>query len=138
MAPFADYSDLADDIENSQEPTVLEAGSEVKVRIIDVNTGVSDKNGCHWVMPVFDVPDQPLIKEFNYFMWELEKDKLKPKQYERGLNHFKNFAKAFGLDYSRPFEWEDLIDLEGWVIVGVKKDEEYGDKNTVKKFQTGP
>jgi hypothetical protein len=39
------------------------------------------------------------------------------------------------IDYSRPFDWEDdLVGLEGWIILGVKKSDEYGDQNTVKKY----
>jgi hypothetical protein len=51
------------------------------------------------------------------------------------MYRFKQFATAFGLDYSRPFSWEDdLVGLEGWVILGVKKSDEYGDQNNVSKY----
>jgi len=51
---------------------------------------------------------------------------------------FKSFATAFGIDYSRPFSWtDDLPGKEGWLIVGVRKSDEYGDQNSVKKYIAG-
>ena len=135
---LADYSDLEQEIEEAQEPTILPRGTEVMARIISMMEGISDKNGAQWYMPVFDIPDKPESLEFNDFFWDLaDRDKLEPKAATRSLNKFKNFAAAFSVDYSRPFDWEELIGKEGWVILGVKKDEEWGDKNTVSKYVAG-
>ena len=135
---LVDYSDIAEEIEGAQEPITLKAGTEVKARIISVRTGTSEKNDCEWWTPVFDVPDEPMVKEFNDFFWQLDKSKLDPKQYARTLFQFQQFTKAFGLDLSRPFDLEeDLIGLEGWLIVGTRKSEEYGEQNTVKKYIAG-
>ena len=132
---LTDYSDMESEIADAKEPTVLPRGSEVLVRIIGVNSGVSDKNDCQWYQPLYEVPDDPMVVEFNDFMWELDKEKLTDKQYARSLRQFQEFAACFSLDYSRPFSWEDdLIGLTGWLIVGVKKDDEYGDKNTRSKY----
>lgn len=132
---MSDYSALEDEIKDAPEPKILPKGSEVKARIISVRSGVSDKNDCNWYSPVFDVPDDPMVVEFSDFMWELDKEKLTPKEYQRTMYSFKQFATAFGLDYSRPFSWEDdLVGLEGWLILGVKKSDEYGDQNNVKKY----
>ena len=135
---LVDYSDIAEEIEGAQEPITLKAGTEVKARIISVRTGTSEKNDCEWWTPVFDVPDEPMVKEFNDFFWQLDKSKLDPKQYARTLFQFQQFAKAFGLDLGRPFDLEeDLIGLEGWLIVGTRKSEEYGEQNSVKKYVAG-
>jgi len=133
---LTDYSDFEKEIETSQEPTILARGREAKVRIIAIREGVSEKVNCQWYQPIFDVPAEPMVIEFNDFFWDLAdaKNKVEPKQFTRSLNKFKNFAAAFGIDYSRPFDWESLIGLEGWVIVGIKKDDEFGDKNTVAKY----
>ena len=132
---LTDYSDLETEIKNAPEPKVLPSGSEVYARIISVRSGVSDTNDCTWHMPTFDVPDDPMVIEFNKFMWELDREKLEPKKFARALSDFQKFATCFGLDYSRPFSWEDdLVGLEGWVILGIQKDPEYGDKNTIKRF----
>ena len=136
---MTDYSDMEKEIATAQEMTILPRGSEVLARIIAVREGISDKNNAQWYQPVFDVPDQPLAPEFNDFFWDLaDRDKLNEKQAARALSDFRIFAEAFGLDYSKPFSWEDdLVGLEGWCILGVKKDEEYGDKNTISKYVTG-
>jgi len=136
---LTDYSDIEKDIANAEEPKILPRGTEVKARIIAVRTGVSDKNGATWYQPVFDVPDEPMVQEFNAFFWDLaDRDKIEEKQVARNMSAFKNFAKAFGIDYSKPFDWEeDLVGKEGWVILGVKKSDEYGDQNTVSKYVTG-
>ena len=136
---LTDYSDLEKEIENTPEPKNLPRGTEVKARIINVREGVSEKNGAQWYMPVFDVPDDPLVLEFSDFFWDLaERDKLDEKAYLRAMRKFKMFAEAFGIDYSRPFSWlDDLQGLEGWVILGVRKSDEYGEQNTVSKYVAG-
>ena len=137
---LTDYSDLEQQISDAPEPKILHKGAEVLARIIAVRSGVSDKNDCTWYMPTFDVPSDPMVIEFNDFFWDLAdgKNKLDAKAYQRSLHKFKVFATAFKLDYSRPFNWEeDLVGLEGYVILGVQKDNDYGDKNTVSKYVAG-
>ena len=135
---LADYSDLEQEIEEVERPKLLPRGTEVRARIINMLEGISDKNGAQWYMPIFDVPDKPLALEFRSFFWELtDRDKLEPKQAMRALADFKDFAASFSVDYSRPFDWEDLIGKEGWVILGVQKDDQWGDKNTVSKYVAG-
>jgi len=133
---LTDYSNLEKEIRSAPEPTVLPRGVEVKARIINVMEGISDKNDAQWYMPIFDIPDEPLIIEFNDFFWDLgDLEKLDEKNKVRSLRKFKLFAEAFGLDYSKPFSWtDDLIGLEGWIITNVRKNDEYGDKNTVSKY----
>ena len=133
---LTDYSDLEKEIDEAPEPITLPKGSEVKARIILVRSGISEKNGAAWYTPVFDVPKNPLVKEFNAFFWDLaDRSKLEEKQAQGALRDFKNFAQAFGIDYSKPFSWEDdLIGKEGWLIVGAKTSDEYGTQNTVSKY----
>jgi hypothetical protein len=136
---LTDYSSMEGEIKNAPEPTVLKKGTEVKARIIKVNSGVvangGDYDGCSYYSVVFDAPDEPLAKEFSDFFWELDKEKLSEKDFARAINHFKKFAEAFEIDYSRPFDWEDdLPGSEGWLIVGIKKSDEYGEQNTVQKY----
>lgn len=133
---LSDYSSLEKEIKEAPEPEVLPNGSEVKARIIGVRDGVSEKNSAHWYSVSFDVPDKPLVKEFNAFFWDLaDLSKLEQKAGYAALRNFKNFASAFDIDYSKPFSWEDdLPGRMGWLIAGVKKTDEYGDQNTVKKY----
>lgn len=134
---LSDYSDLEKEIKDAPEPKVLPRGTEVTARIIRVQDGV-DKNDNEYHMVYFDVPDDPMVVEFNIFMYELDREGLNEKQYARALSSFQKFAAAFDIDYSRPFSWEDdLPGKTGDMILGYKKDEEYGDKNTVKQFVAG-
>ncbi len=135
---LTDYSDLEQEITNAEEPKTLPKGSEVKARIITVRSGVSDKgdyNGCTWFSVVYDIPDEPMALEFSDFFWQLDKDLLPAKTYAREIFKMQQFAKAFGIDLSRPFSWEDdLPGHEGWLILGSKTTEEYGTQNTVSKY----
>ena len=131
---ITDYSDLEQEIADAPEPKYLPAGTEVKARIVSVKSGI-DKNGLDYYMPLFDVPDDPMVIMFNDFMYDLQKDKLDSSTYAKALHKFQKFASSFGIDYSRPFDWEDdLPGKEGWMILGVAKSEEFGDKNSVKKY----
>lgn len=135
---LVDYTDMEKEISGAPEPKMLPTGSEVKARIINIRTGISDKNDCRWYMPTFDVPSDPMVIEFNDFFWDLDREKLDDKAYQRALYKFKTFADAFGIDYSRPFSWEDdLPGKEGWIIVGIRKSDEFGDQNSVKKYVAG-
>ena len=132
-----DYSDMEQEILDAQEPTVLPKGTEVKVRIIQVRQGTSEKNGNDYLMPLYEVlgDGMEMVKEVSDFLWVLDKEALSAKEYARALDQFKKFAKCFGIDLSRPFDpEEDLVGLEGWIIVGLRKSDEYGEKNTVSKY----
>ena len=137
---LTDYSSHEKEIIDTPPPKTLPRGSEVKARIISVREGISEKNDCQWYMPVFDIPDDPTVLEFSDFFWDLgdAREKLDEKQKQRAYVKFDAFAAAFGLDYSRPFSWtDDLVGLEGWVILGVRKSDEYGNQNTVSKYILG-
>ena len=132
-----DYSDMEQEIQNALEPTVLPKGTEVKVRIIQVRQGTSEKSGNDYLMPLYEVlgDGMEMVKEVSDFLWVLDKEALSTKEYARALDQFKKFAKCFGIDLSRPFDpEEDLVGLEGWIIVGLRKSDEYGEQNNVSKY----
>ena len=133
---LVDYSDLEQEITNAPEPKILPRGSEIKARIIAVYSGVNEEADTTYYRLMCDVPDDLTVKDFQFFMNDLkDREKMSDKHFGMALGRFNNFASCFGLDYSTPFSWEDdLVGLEGWVILGVKKDDEYGDKNTVSRF----
>jgi len=141
---LTDYSKLEGEIKNAPEPTTLKKGTEVKARIIAVRTGVVEKEesaytGISYFSVTFDVPDEPNVKEFSDFFWDLvDIDKIKnisEKASFSAIRHFRNFAESFGIDYSRPFNLEeDLFGKKSWLIVGIKRSDEYGDQNIVQKY----
>ena len=132
-----DYTDMEDEIKDAPEPKVLKAGTEVKVRITSVRTGTSEKNDADYFMPTLEVPDDPMVKEFNDFHWVLDREALTAKEFERAKYKFSQFVKCFGVNLARPFDpEEDLVGLEGWIVVGLRKSEEYGEQNTISKYTT--
>ena len=141
---LTDYSKMESEITNAPEPTALKKGTEVRARIIGVRTGIVEKDesdyvGISYFSVSYDAPDEPLAKEFNDFFWDLcDVEKLKgisEKTAIGAMRKFRTFAEAFGLDYGRPFDLEDdLPGKTGWLIVGVKHSDEYGDQNSVQKY----
>jgi len=145
---LTDYSSMEKEITNVPEPVTIKKGVEVKARIISVRTGIVEKEesdyvGLSYFSVSYDVPSEPLSKEFNDFFWDLvDIEKLRnisEKTALGAIRHFRTFAEAFGLDYGRPFDLEDdLPGKEGWLIVGIKKSDEYGEQNTVQKYISSP
>ena len=130
-----DLTGIMDDIEGAEEPTIAEPGEEYKLRIISVRGGIAGKTECEYFSPVYEVVDAPMVKEFSDFFWVPDREKLSEKQYARACYALKVFASAFEIDLTRPIDYEDdLPGCEGWAILGSKKDEQYGDQNTVRKY----
>ena len=129
-----DLTQIQDEIEDSQEPTVLKAGTEAHLQVVSVRSDV-DKNDNEYFMPVFEVIGEPMAKEFSDFFHVPDREGLTEKQYGRALNKIKNFTKAFGIDISRPIDYEDdLPGHKGWAILGVRQDDEYGEQNTIRRY----
>jgi len=124
------------DVSGAQEPTTVEAGTECKLRIIDVRQDVN-KHGNAYIMPRYDVVDQPLAKDFTDYM-ELPHSDMDAKQKARAEWKISTFLGAFGLpttlSNADPDEWKGLT---GWAILGVSTDETYGEQNTVRKYVAG-
>ena len=130
---LTDYSDLEQEILDAPEPITLPKGSEAKLRIINHTEGEGEYGT--WHLLTFDIPSEPLAKEIRKFISDPidvknAEDKIKTRVY----NTFAKFTKCFGIDLSEPFDWDDLSGLEGWCILGIQKNDEYGEQNTISKF----
>lgn len=132
---MSDLLDLASmDLENAPEPSVLDAGTEAKLRIMEVRKG-EDKNGHDYILPRFEVVDEPTAMDFTQFMYVPDKDWMDEKRLIRAKDSLRKFLLAFEVDLSMKIDLEnDLDGREGWAILGVSRDDEYGDKNTIRKF----
>ncbi len=128
--------DLTDtNLDDAVEPTVVDGDAEYKLRIVDCKVD-KNKHGNPYMLPRFEVSDEPISKEFTKYL---------PLPYsgmdEKDLNNTKlklsRFFEAFGIDASAPIDSEDMIGLEGWAILGVETDDQYGDQNYVKRFVVG-
>ena len=129
-----DVSNQMDEIEAAEEPTIAETGEEYKLRIISCREG-TDKNDLNYFAPLFEVVGAPMVKEFSGFLHVPNKGAMDEKKYKRSLYAIKVFAETFGIDLSRPVDYEDdLPGLEGWAILGSKTDDTYGEQNTIRKY----
>lgn len=129
-------------VDDAQEPKVMDNNSEVKVRILDVKTGTSEKgdlSGMDYLSVRLEVVGEPLAKDFNKFLWvpSKELESIDRKKFERARYEMKTFMQAFEIDPARPGDPEDdWAGLEAWAVLGVQESEEYGKQNSVKKFVT--
>jgi len=140
---LSDYSKMEREIKDAPKPRILPNGTEVRARIIRVESGIIEDEskksyGAKYYNVLLDVPADPLCPIFRQFFWELaDRDKIPEEQFRRALPQFREFAACFGIDYSRPFNWEtDLERLEGDIVLGIKKDKEgqYADQNNIREF----
>lgn len=130
-----DLTGLVDEVENAEEPTIADAGTEQKLRIISVRTGEAGQTNCPYFSPTFEIPDMPMCKEFNDFFWVPKEEKLTEKQYKRALYAIKIFIACFEVDISVPIDYEDdLPGKVGWAILGSKNSDDYGEQNTIRKY----
>ena len=111
-------------------PTVAEPETEHKLRILSVKEG-TDKNGNAYLMPKLEIPSVVGAKDFNYFIG-LPHGGMDAKQLNSAKYKLKTFMDAFGIEYSS--EVSDWPGHEGWAILGVDQDEQYGEQNFVKRF----
>ena len=118
-----DFSDVV-------EPRVAAADTEYKLRITDVKEG-TDKNGNAYLMPRFEIIEEVGAKDFSYFLG-LPHPGLDAKKLNAAKFKLKSFMDAFDIAYSSdPADW---VGQEGWAILGVEENAQYGQSNYIKKF----
>jgi len=120
------------DVSDAEEPKVVPANEEYKLRILDA-TSANDKNDEPFLLPRFEVVDEPLSKDFTKFL-RLPHDDLNEKQLARAQWGLKLFLTAFELPTKGKVDPEDMKGKTGWAILGIEENEQYGEQNYVKKF----
>jgi len=120
------------DVSSAEEPKVVPADEEYKLRILDATID-RDKNDEPYLLPRFEVVDEPLAKDFTKFL-RLPHDGLNEKQLARVQWNLKLFLEAFDLPTKGRLDPEDLKGKVGWAILGIEDNEQYGEQNYVKKF----
>jgi len=120
-------------LSDAQEPKVVDANEEYNLRIIDC-TKDKNKKGNDYLLPRFEVVDEPLAKDFTKYIG-LPHDEETEKQQNRTKWNLRTFFECFGVDHSRPVDPEDdLVGQTGWAILGVEDNEAFGEQNYVKRF----
>jgi hypothetical protein len=123
---------VEDNLDDSVEPTIADADTEVEIRIVSIKQDL-DKNQQPFILPRFEIPDDPYSKEFSKFI-SLPNPEMSKKQLNNCRNALKAFFTAFDVDYSGDIELEDLVGRTTWAILGAGDDEEYGEQNYIKKW----
>lgn len=117
------------------EPEVIPAGEEVNLRIINVNTG-TNKNGKPYLMPFFEAPEYPYLKEFGDYM-ELPNRDMDAKALNKAKLKILSFLNAFDLDTNSNLDVETLKGHTGYAILGVGKDQDGEPINRINKYVAG-
>lgn len=129
------------DTTEAVEPIAMPGDREYRVRIVgylekDVDGTMEkiwvNKSGYPCFMPILEFCDEPTAKEFNHYL-ALPHDEMTEKQKNKALWDLKAFKLCFGIPDGR-IDLDDTIGNEGWVIVSLKEDPEYGEQNGVKKL----
>lgn len=114
------------------EPIAVPAG-EYKLRCLG---GVvdTDKNGNPYFQPRFEVPSVPTSKDFTDFI-RLPYEGMTEKQLNQAKWRLDAFKHCFGLKSKGKVDLtNDLPGLEGWAILGMRDDPDYGEQNNIRKY----
>lgn len=115
---------------DSVEPKAQPAG-EAKIRITSAVIG-TDKNNHSYFLPRFEIPKEPYAKEFTKF-FGLPHEEMTEKQLNACKFNLDSFKKCFKIKKDK-FSMDEVIGLEGWAILGLGEDEEYGEQNYIRRF----
>ena len=128
------------DTTGAKQPTAVAGDKEYKIRIIgyvekeldgEVVQIWPNRSGDPCMMPIFEIPSVPHAKEFNTYIPMPKKD-MSEKELAKAIWRVAEFKQCFGLKDKA--DLTKTIGNEGWAIVGLKEDAEYGEQNFIKKF----
>lgn len=131
---FVDLSGI--DLSDTYEPTVADAGTEAKLRIVSFLKD-RDKNDQDYIMPFFEVIDDPYCKEFGDYM-PLPSTSMSPKELNKAKLRLKDFSEAFGINLATTLDIQnDVVGKEGWAILGKGKDQDENPINRIRRYVAG-
>lgn len=116
------------------ELRLADANEEYQIRIINIIQG-TDKNDDDYIMPFFEIIDEPEIQEFSKYMSLPNQETQTKKDFDNARRDLNDFAACFNFSWGTPVSLTDLKGEAGWAILGKSKgNDEYGPQNTVKQF----
>jgi len=131
---FIDLSGV--DLADTFEPTVHPDGEEAELRIVSFMKN-TDKNGNAFVMPFFEIADDPYSKEFGDYL-PLPHGGMSPKEKNEATLKLAAFAEAFDVNFSQQLDIKnDIVGKSGWSILGVGKDKDGNPTNKIRKYVRG-
>lgn len=125
-----------EDFDNVVEPEPVEPG-EYQLKILEVKQD-KDKNDEPYLLPRFEVVDQPTSKDFTKFI-RLPHTGLDEKKMNNAKLQLKRFADCFGVDLTAEIDLDDLAGFTGWALLGIdpQEDTDYGPQNYIKQYIVG-
>lgn len=131
---FIDLSGV--DLSDTFEPTVAPDGEEAELRIVSFMKG-DDKNGNPFIMPFYEIPEDPYSKEFGDYL-PLPNGSMSPKEKNAALLGLQGFSEAFEIDLSGQLDIKnDIVGQTGWAILGIGKDQDGFPTNKIRKYSRG-
>jgi len=131
---FIDLSGV--DLTDTYEPTVHPDGEEAELRIVSFMKN-QDKNGNDFVMPFFEIMDDPYSKEFGDYL-PLPNEGMSPKEKNAATLKLLSFSEAFSIDFGGQLDIKnDIVGVTGWAILGVGKDQDGNPTNKIRKYVRG-
>ena len=128
--------DITSYANNPIELDVLAEGTEAELKIIAMRNG-TDKNGNQYISPMFEVLGYgENVRDFSRYIG-LPGEGRTAKENVSAMSQVSKFAKAFGIDISKPFSEDEVVGKRGWAILGIEKDQDGDAINKVNKFVTG-
>ena len=128
---FIDLSNV--NLDDTFEPTVMKDGEEAQLRIVSFLKG-KNKNEDDYIMPFFEVIDDPYCKEFGDYI-ALPSADMSPKELNKTKLRMKELSAAFDIDFSGTIDIKnDIVGKEGYAILGVGKDQDGLPVNKIKKY----
>ncbi len=131
-----EYGTILDvDTSDAIEPQAVEEG-EYKIRITgfrkdsDGNIVRISESGNKFFLVVYDIPTVAASKNFTQ-IFSVPNDTMDAKQLNASKWALESFKRCFGVS---EINFDALIGREGYAILGLKNDPEYGEQNVVKKL----
>lgn len=134
-----EFINLSDDelgLNETFEPTVMDKGEEAELRIVSFTSG-QDKNGDNYIMPFFEVVEDPHCKEFGDYMKIPNADKMSSKELNKARLRIAAWKEAFDIPNDTLDIKNDVIGKTGYAILGVGTDQEDQPINKVNKYTNG-
>lgn len=115
------------------ELTTVEAGTEVEVQIGALEQGESKSSGNQMLTCRINVTSVDNVGAiFHYLTLPGADDDENTKNSK--LRRLKRFCESFGIDFSSGIDLEAAVGKQSWAILNEETDEEYGARNTIKRF----
>jgi hypothetical protein len=126
---------LDENLEDVYEPKVSDDDTEAHLRIVSAVLGAKkDDADAKRIEVTFTDPSDPEFKDFTKYFSLVENSDPKKANTQKKVR--RDFYACFGIDFSRGgVDIDEMIGHEGWVVLGLDDDPEFGRKNFIKRFQ---